>query len=159
MHKTTIAVLALLSAGTCAAQSQSQADRSAMVGDYAPVADTAHTHRPYHPKRLILLSGVTVFEVLCARYDANMTEKGLQAGVAIEGNTWLLPNDHPTKGQLWRQSAVTTGMSVTPSLAAYEFRVPVQWFYAGLAGPVGLGLSHLRGGHAWARLLKQDGKQ
>jgi hypothetical protein len=104
----------------------------------------------------VVFGGALVIEQAAAYYDSHETVIGLRHGVAIEGNTFLLPNDKPTFGQLEKRE--------------WEFYVPVvfgpalvgkllncrQWFYIGLASPAAYTVKHIQGGNAWRTLLKQD---
>lgn len=106
-----------------------------------------------HPRLLWAFTGVVAFAVAADVYDVTETEKGLKSGIALEGNTWLLPSDKPTTGQLYRRDLLVVGLSASPSVVAWIFRRP-EFFYAGFAGPVALGIHHIGGGNAWKRLLE-----
>jgi hypothetical protein len=109
-----------------------------------------------HPRRLLALAGVVGFAVAADVYDVTETEKGLKAGVAFEGNIWLLPSDKPTAGQLYRRDLLIVGLWASPSVLAWVLRKP-EFFFAGLVGPAAIGVKHIGGGNAWKRLL--DGQQ
>ena len=118
---------------------------------FAQLPDAPKDHRV--PEKAAFAAALT-FEVATDRYDISQTEKGLKAGVAIEGNTFLLGTNKPTAGQLWKIDAVFTAITITPSVLAYIFHKK-EWFYAGLACPFAYGLRHIQGGKQWATLLKE----
>jgi len=105
------------------------------------------------PKKLLLLGGVLAFAIAADCYDVSETEKGIKAGVAVEGNTWLIGTDKPTAGQLYKRDLLVIGLTAAPPTFAYIFRGPT-WFYAGLSGPVVMGFKHISGGNQWKRLLE-----
>jgi hypothetical protein len=106
-----------------------------------------------HPKRLIALVGAIGFEQVCAVYDARQTEKGLKAGVAVEGNTWLV-GQHPSFRALESRDILYTSFLVTPSVLSYVFH-NTPFFFGGLAAPVTYGIKHIQGGKQWQTLLDE----
>ena len=104
-------------------------------------------------KHLIALGGALAFAIVADHYDISETEKGIKAGVAVEGNTWLIGTDKPTAGQLYKRDLLVIGLSATPSVLAHIFRAPAL-FYGGLSMPVVLGVKHISGGNQWKRLLQ-----
>jgi hypothetical protein len=107
---------------------------------------------PRGKKKLLALAGVVGFAIATDVYDVSETEKGLKAGVAVEGNTFLVSSDKPTAGQLYRRDLFVIGLSATPSVVAYAFH-KTEFFYAGLVGPVAVGIKHIQGGNQWKSLL------
>jgi hypothetical protein len=116
-----------------------------------PIALDSNSPEPRGRKNLLALAGAVAFEVVANHYDVSETEKGLKAGVAVEGNTWLV-GSKPTAGQLYARDLLTVGILVTPSVVAYIFR-RTELFYGGLAGPVVMGCKHISGGNQWKALL------
>jgi hypothetical protein len=113
---------------------------------------------PRGKNKLFILAAVVGFEIAADAYDIHETEKGIKAGVAFEGNTFLIPdNGRPTASQLWRRDTFELGMAVTPSILGYVFRKS-GLFYGGLAIPAVLGGKHISGGKQWADLLNKAGK-
>lgn len=123
------------------------------VPNYALSAPT-----PRGKNKLFILAAMVVFEVAADAYDIKKTEQGIKAGVAFEGNTFLIPdNGRPTAGQLWRRDTLELGLGITPSILGYILRKPTL-FYGGLSIPVILGGKHISGGKQWADLLNKAGK-
>jgi len=123
----------------------------------ASPADTPSASRESrHPKRLWALAGAVGFAVAADVYDVRQTEKGLKAGVSVEGNTWLVPSARPTTGQLYRRDLFVIGLSASPSVATWIFRRRrPELFFAGLGAPATAGLKHIQDGKAWGKLLSQ----
>jgi hypothetical protein len=103
------------------------------------------------PKKLWALAGVVGFAVATDIYDVTETEKGLKAGVAVEGNTWLV-GSKPKAGALYGRDLLVIGFTASPSVLAYVFRKP-EFFFAGLGGPIVIGCKHIHGGNQWKALL------
>jgi len=116
-----------------------------------PIAADSTFRESRGRKKLLALTGAVAFEVAANHYDVSETEKGLKAGVAIEGYTWLVGSS-PSAGQLYGRDLLTVGIVVAPSVVAYVFR-RTEFFYGGLAGPVVLGCKHISGGNQWKALL------
>jgi hypothetical protein len=70
---------------------------------------------PRRPMKLLAFVGVLAFEVATDIYDVNETEKGLKAGVATEGFTWLV-GSKPSTRDLYGQQALVNGIIVSPSV-------------------------------------------
>ncbi|MGO8797113.1 MAG: hypothetical protein ACLQLC_20025 [Candidatus Sulfotelmatobacter sp.] len=104
-------------------------------------------------KQLIALGGALAFAIVADHYDISETEKGIKAGVAVEGNTWFIGTDKPTAGQLYKRDLLVIGVTATPSVLAHIFRAPAL-FYGGLSMPVVMGMKHISGGNQWKRLLE-----
>jgi len=121
-------------------------------------AETAPKPQPdysehFDNKSLLALGGATVFAILADRYDVKWTERGLKAGVAIEGNTWLV-GTHPSAGALYKRDALVIGLVCTPSLVGYLTKNKYLT-YVMLALPVAVGIGHIQGGNSWRNLLHQ----
>ncbi len=102
----------------------------------------------------ILFAIAVALAVAADLYDVILTEKGLKAGVAVEGNSFLLgeTNTKPTALQLYRRDAIVIAMASAPALAVYLMGAP-DVAYGFLAGPVVAAIKHIQGGRAWAKLL------
>lgn len=85
-------------------------------------------------------------------YDVVMTEKGLKAKVAVEGNTWLV-GTNPTAVALYLRDNLTLALTLAPSLVALVAH-NTGFAIGGCAGPVVYGVKHILGGRSWAKLLK-----
>jgi hypothetical protein len=116
-----------------------------------PIAADSNVREPRGHKKLLALAGAVAFEVAANHYDVSETEKGLKAGVAIEGNTWLVGR-RPSAGPLYARDLLTDGILITPSVVGYIFR-KMEFFYSGLSGPVVMGCKHISGGNKWKALL------
>jgi len=108
--------------------------------------------KPKHPK-LYAFAGSLAFAFAADRYDVHETVRGLRAGVAIEGNTWLI-GSHPSAAALYRRDALEIGFSATPALLTW-FRRKHLAHYSLCSGPVGIGIGHIQGGNQWKRLLQE----
>lgn len=107
--------------------------------------------QPRGKKKLLALAGVVGFAIAADIYDVRETEKGLKAGVAVEGNTWLV-GSKPKAGPLYRRDLLVIGLTTMPSVIAYAAH-HMEFFYAGLVGPVIIGAKHINGGNQWKDLL------
>ena len=103
------------------------------------------------PKKLLALAGVVGFAVATDVWDVRETEKGLRAGVAVEGNTWLV-GSKPKAGALYGRDLLVIGLTASPAVVAYIFRKP-EFFFGALAGPIVIGCKHIHGGDQWRDLL------
>ena len=99
---------------------------------------------------IIYLIIALVFAILCNIYDATMTEKGIAAEVAVEGNTWLI-GPKPKAWQLYARDIPIIFLASTLSFVGYFTHNPAL-FYAGLVGPIVAGVKHLQGGLEWRAL-------
>jgi hypothetical protein len=99
------------------------------------------------------LAAVLVFAIVCNIYDATMTEKGLAAHVAIEGNSWLVGTT-PKAWQLYARDIPIIFVAAAPSFVGYFTHQSVL-YYMGLVGPIVVGIKHIIGGREWAALLKK----
>jgi hypothetical protein len=107
---------------------------------------------PRHKSGLAALAGAVGFAVAANVYDARETERGLRLGVAVEGNTFLV-GTHPSARALYLRDIPIIGLASTPSILGYVFRSRT-WLFAGLVGGPGVvGVKHIQGGRAWARLI------
>ncbi len=93
---------------------------------------------------LAALAGTTVYDVL-------MTEKGLKAGVAVEGNTWLV-GSKPTAITLYLRDSLTAVLATAPSIVTYAMG-STAGAYGLLIMPVVYAVKHVLGGRQWAKLL------
>jgi len=100
---------------------------------------------------LIYFASASAFALGCQAYDTYMTEKGLKAGVAIEGNSWLV-GPKPSALALSLRDVPITLLTAIPALVAFHFD-NTGLFYASLAGPIAVGIKHILGGRSWAALL------
>ena len=100
---------------------------------------------------LLILISVAFCEA-CGVYDVVMTEKGLKAGVAVEGNDWLV-GQKPSAVALYLRDNLTLALCVLPSLLAglWAHNLPVAYGLAFM--PIPYGIHHIQGGRAWAKLL------
>lgn len=85
-------------------------------------------------------------------YDVTLTEKGIKAGVAVEGNTFLVKNNKPTAVALYLRDSLVTGLATAPSIIALAYGNKAL-FYGFLVGPIVSGVKHVGGGLAWRKLL------
>jgi hypothetical protein len=99
-----------------------------------------------------LLAVAVAFAFICDIYDVTETEKGLKAGVAVEGNTFLIGTDKPTAVKLYLRDGVVIVAASVPAAVCLGLHAP-SFFYAALAGPVVAGAKHILGGRAWVKLL------
>lgn len=97
---------------------------------------------------LLLLAASTV-------YDVTATEKGLKAGVAIEGNTFLV-GQHPTAVRLYLRDSLMGMLSFIPADIAYAEHSP--YFWGALIPPMVYAFLHVRGGQAWGKLMPKGKK-
>lgn len=91
------------------------------------------------------------FAIAADIYDVVLTEKGIKAGVAVEGNTFLV-GQKPSAVALYLRDSLVTGIATTPCILALVYgNKPL--FYGFLVAPVVAGVKHIRGGRAWRNLL------
>jgi hypothetical protein len=110
----------------------------------------APTPVPHH-RDLFALAGAVAFDLGANVYDVRETERGLKAGVAVEGNTWLV-GTHPSARALYGRDLLVLGLASTPSII-FHLLHKRPLFYGGLAGPIVYGVEHIQGGNSWKRLL------
>lgn len=84
-------------------------------------------------------------------YGITLTSRGLKAGVALEGNTFLI-GSKPSARALYLRDALVLGLCLVPTVV-FHSNVPVA--YGALAAPVAYGAKHFLGGLAWRKLLKK----
>jgi len=123
------------------------------AGEFTELSQTAPKSPKRGKKKLLFLAAAVAFELLAAHYDISETEKGLKAGVAVEGNTFLV-GQHPSAAALWGRDALMLGITATPSTLAYIFRNQ-PFYYGGLAALIVLGAKHIQGGDEWKSLLQK----
>lgn len=114
------------------------------------------TVKPRGKKKLLALAGVVAFSLATEVYDIRETEKGLKAGVAQEGYTFLV-GSHPSAHALYTRDTITLGLLTIPSLLGYFYRKPVL-YYSMLSIPAAQGIDHIQGGNQWKDLLQEVGK-
>lgn len=100
----------------------------------------------------VLLAVSIAFCVACDIYDVTMTQKGLKAGVAIEGNTWLV-GEKPSAKALYLRDSLLMLFCITPSLLLSFVNPPAA--FGTLSGPIAYGVKHILGGRAWVKLLRK----
>jgi hypothetical protein len=102
---------------------------------------------------LLVVLGSIVFCEACGVYDVMMTEKGLRAGVAVEGNTWLV-GEKPTAMALYLRDNLSLVLSSLPAIVMlFLHNTPLA--YGCSAAPVAYGVKHIIGARKWAKLLKK----
>ena len=100
---------------------------------------------------LYLLGAITAAVLTCV-YDTVMSEKGIKAGVAVEANfTWLYGTNKPKTWQYYAVNIPAILLAATPSMVGYFWHNPSLYF-GGLAAPVAVGISHIKGGLEWRAL-------
>lgn len=87
-------------------------------------------------------------------YDVTMTEKGLQAKVAVEGNTFLV-GDKPSARALFLRDGVILALCMVPTLLSFYKLHNAPIGYGSLVVPGYYGVDHMLGGLAWRKLLKK----
>lgn len=102
---------------------------------------------------ILVVIGSIVFCEACGIYDAGMTVKGLKAGVAVEGFTWLVGDKPSFLALLLRDNLLLSWVSLPAILALVFHNLPIA--YGLSAGPAAYGAKHILGGKAWAKLLKK----
>lgn len=100
---------------------------------------------------LAAIAGAVVFEQAAAIFDATETERGLRAGVAVEGNTFLV-GSHPSFKALEARDAMYVGLCITPSMLGYIFHRN-DVLFGGLVAPVTFGVKHIYAARQWRALL------
>jgi hypothetical protein len=100
----------------------------------------------------ILLAIAVAFAFGCDIYDVIETEKGIKAGVGVEGNTFLVGTDKPTATALYFRDGLVIMLATTPAIFALALH-GVPFFFAALSGPIIAGIKHILGGRAWVKLI------
>ena len=86
-------------------------------------------------------------------YDIYMTEKGIKAGVGVEGNDWIV-GDKPSALALYlRDGLVNLPFIALPLVSHVLGNDPLA--YGTLAGLAVIAIKHVMGGRAWVKLLKK----
>jgi hypothetical protein len=86
-------------------------------------------------------------------YDIYMTEKGIKAGVGVEGNDWIV-GDKPSALALYlRDGLVNLPFIALPLVSHVLGNDPLA--YGTLAGLAVIAIKHAMGGRAWVKLLKK----
>lgn len=88
-------------------------------------------------------------------YDVILTEKGLKAGVAAEGNQWLssIVGTKPSAVGLYFRDSIVLALCVAPTALCATVFHNLPLAYGALAGPVAYGAKHVLGGLQWRTLL------
>lgn len=92
-----------------------------------------------------------LFCVACDIYDVRLTVKGLKAGVAVEGNTFLI-GPRPSALALYLRDTLLLAFASGPAIL-FHFLGNDPLYYGACIGPVVYGIRHIKGGRAWADLL------
>ncbi len=101
--------------------------------------------------KVIVLAAGLAWAIGCDVYDITLTEKGIKAGVAVEGNTWLV-GTKPGAVALYLRDSLETGIATAPCILACIFNnAPLFWGF--LIAPLLSGVKHILGGKQWATLL------
>ncbi len=101
--------------------------------------------------KILALAVGLAWAIGCDIYDVTLTEKGIKAGVAVEGNDWLV-GAKPSAVALYLRDSLETGLATTPCILALIFNSS-PFFWAGIVAPVLVGVKHIMGGRQWATLL------
>jgi hypothetical protein len=90
-------------------------------------------------------------------YDVTLSTRGIKAGVAVEGNDWLVGINPSARALYLRDSILGVVFAIVPAvcvaLAGTAAAYPI------LAGPVLFGLKHYSGGRKWAKMLNMTYEQ
>jgi hypothetical protein len=86
-------------------------------------------------------------------YDIYITEKGIKAGVAVEGNDWLVGPKPSALALYLRDGLINLPFIVLPIVAHVFGNAGLA--YGSLAGPVVIVIKHVLSGRAWAKLMKK----
>ena len=88
-------------------------------------------------------------------YDVIMTEKGLKAGVAAEGNQWLssIVGTKPSAIGLYFRDSIVLALCVAPTALCATVFHNLPLAYGALISPVVYGVRHVQGGLQWRTLL------
>ena len=100
---------------------------------------------------LIALAGL----VATTQYDVSMTDKGIRAGVSVEGNKLIVKlfGPKPTLLQDYVGAALLDSFMLAPAVIGLVFH-NVVFFGLGMGAMLGYSARHVRGGLAWKKLLK-----
>lgn len=102
---------------------------------------------------VLLLAVAFALDAASGIYDATLTSRGLKAGVAVEGNTWLIGTKPSNLALHLRNIMFLVASSLPAALALYFGNIPVAMGF--LAGPAVDAYKHIAGGRAWAALLRK----
>ena len=86
-------------------------------------------------------------------YDIYTTEKGLKAGVGVEGNDWLVGPKPSALALYLRDGLINLPFIALPLISHILGNDPVA--YGSLAGLAVIAIKHVMGGRAWTKLLKK----
>jgi hypothetical protein len=110
----------------------------------------SESHKEKFMELLIFIAALA-FYVGCDIYDVVLTEKGIKAGVAVEGNTFLV-GEKPSAVALYLRDAFVTGLVTAPCAIALAVH-NAPFFWGGLVAPIICGVKHVIGGRNWSILL------
>lgn len=87
-------------------------------------------------------------------FDVKMTEKGIQAGVAVESFDWLV-GSKPSAARMYMRDLGLIALVSSPALVLFLLgSVPAA--IGCLAAPLAVAARHIQGGLAWKKLLKSE---
>jgi hypothetical protein len=104
----------------------------------------------------ILFIVLLLVMVGCAIFDNTLTRKGIEKGVAVEGNTWLdtiFGTNKPSSLDLYLFEVIAIAIICAPAAFGYGFHIPAL-VYGSCGGFVARSVQHIKGGLAWIKLLK-----
>jgi len=99
-----------------------------------------------------ILAAVCAAVVASDVYDVSMTQKGLKAGVAVEGFTWLV-GSKPSALALYLRDTLCEALSIAPTVFCHLAGADPA-AYGLLIAPGVYAVKHVLGGLAWKKLLK-----
>lgn len=90
--------------------------------------------------------------------DVRLTDKGIKAGVSVEGNTLIVKmfGDKPSLHESYLGAWVCNAIAIAPAVVG--FFISPALFWAGIGGIVVFAGKHVWAGLCWRTLLKQNGK-
>ena|ERR1035437_9784634 len=111
---------------------------------------------------LIALYIAFVWALACLLFDSYYTNKGIKAGVAVEGNSMIVYffNNKPKFWQLWAvdgtlRLAIFAAARFLPAPTDYPF----TWVALGLGALIAAGFKNIQGGRQWLWMFKNPGKK
>jgi hypothetical protein len=111
---------------------------------------------------LIALLICFLFAVICLCFDAIITNKGIKAGVAVEGNPLIVFFARTNKPALWQLFAIDGGLRAallafalfTPEPADF----PHAWPALMIGGFIAFGLKNIMGYREWRWMFSHPGQ-
>jgi len=101
----------------------------------------------------LFFSIAIAFCFLAGLFDDIESERGIKAGVAIEGFQWLI-GPKPSFRAYFLRDLLILALVTAPSLI-FHFVHNSPLALAALAAPVVYGVKHILGGRAWLAFLKK----